>query len=125
MEIESTTRVLVIDDDTSNSQQLVRFLLSSREYTVETCNGLDDARDVLARWRPHVLVLVPRLEAERHDEMEELRRRYPRVPIVMLTLAQGPDLMLDMEAFAPTVPACPSRGLAHIASAVAAASAMA
>jgi hypothetical protein len=92
---------------------------------VETCCGLDHARDVLARWRPQVLVLVPRLEAGRHEELEELRRMYPRVPVVVLTLDDGPELIMDVEAFAPTVPACPSRGLAHIASAVATASVMA
>ncbi|AGP41324.1 hypothetical protein BE21_18655 [Sorangium cellulosum] len=123
MEIESTTRVLVIDDDASNTQPLVHFL-SSRDYTVETCCGLGHARDVLARWRPHVMVLVPREEADLHSEMEELRRMSPRVPVVMLTLAAGPELILDMEAFAPTVPVCPSRDLAYIESAVADASAM-
>jgi DNA-binding NtrC family response regulator len=123
MEIESTTRILVIDDDASNSQPLVHFL-SSRDYTVETCCGLGHARDVLARWRPHVMVLVPREQMELHSEMEQLRRMSPRVPVVVLTPAAGPELILDMEAFAPTVPACPSRGLAYIESAVADASAM-
>ncbi|AUX26784.1 hypothetical protein SOCEGT47_073540 [Sorangium cellulosum] len=124
MEIESTTRVLVIDDDASNTQPLVRFL-TSRDYTVETCCGLDHARDVLARWRPHVMVLVPRLAADPHGEMEELRRMYPRVPVVVLTAAGGPELILDVEAFAPTVPVCPTRSLAYIESVVADASAMA
>jgi DNA-binding NtrC family response regulator len=124
MDNQSTIRVLVIDDDAGNSRLLARFL-SSRDYQVETCCGLDHARDVLARWRPHVLVLVPRLETERHEELEELRRMYPRIPVVVLTLEAGPELILDVEAFAPTVPACPKRGLAHIEAAVAAASAMA
>ncbi|MCC6553954.1 MAG: response regulator [Polyangiaceae bacterium] len=123
MNTQSMTRVLVIDDDPSKAQLLAGFL-TSRDYLVETCSGLDHARDVLARWRPHVLVLVPTLEAERHEELEELRRIYPRIPVVVLTLADGPDLIMDVEAFAPALPARPSRGLAHIASAVAAASAM-
>lgn len=124
METHSTTRVLVIDDDAQNAEALAGFL-ATRDYQVETCSGLGHARDVLARWRPHVLVLVPTLEAERHEELEELRRIYPRIPVVVLTLADGPDLILDVEAFAPAVPARPSRGLAHIASAVATASVMA
>jgi DNA-binding NtrC family response regulator len=124
METQSTIRVLVIDEDAGNSQLLARFL-SSRDYMVETCRGLDHARDVLARWRPHVLVLVPRLETERHVDLEELRRMVPRMPVVVLTLEDGPDLIMDVEAFAPTVPACPARGLSHIASAVKTASAMA
>jgi DNA-binding response OmpR family regulator len=124
METQSTIRVLVIDEDAGNSQLLARFL-SSRDYEVETCRGLDHARDVLARWRPRVLVLVPRLEAERHVDLEELRRMVSRIPVVVLTLEDGPELIMDVEAFAPTVPACPSRGLAHIASAVKTASVMA
>jgi DNA-binding response OmpR family regulator len=123
METHATIRVLVIDDDSSTAKILARFL-TSRDYEVETCSGLGHARDVLVRWRPHVLVLVPTLEAERHEELEELRRIYPRIPVVVLTIADGPDLILDVEAFAPALPARPSRGLAHIASTVEAASVM-
>jgi DNA-binding NtrC family response regulator len=123
MDTHPTTRVLVIDDDASKAQLLAGFL-ASRDHQVETCSGLDHARDVLARWRPNVLVLVPTVESERHEELEELRRIYPRIPVVVLTLADGPDLILDVEAFAPAFPARPSRGLAHIASAVEAASVM-
>ena len=124
MENHPTIRVLVIDDDASKAQLLAGFLIT-RDYQVETCSGLDHARDVLVHWRPHVLVLVPTVEAERHEELEELRRIYPRIPVVVLTLADGPELILDVEAFAPAVPARPSRGFAHIASAVEAASIMA
>jgi DNA-binding NtrC family response regulator len=122
METHSRIRVLVIDN--AKSSQLLAPFLSSHDYEVETCSGIEHARDVLVRWRPHVLVLVPRLEGDRHEELYELRRMYPRVPVVVLTLADGPDLIMDIEAFAPTVPACPSRGLAHIESAVATASVM-
>ena len=124
MDTHPTTRVLVIDDDATKAELLAGFL-ASRAYQVETCSGLGHARDVLARWRPNVIVLVPTIEAERHEDLEELRRIYPRIPVVVLTIADGPDLILDVEAFAPTVPARPSRGLAHIASAVETASVIA
>jgi DNA-binding response OmpR family regulator len=117
MQLDSKIRVLVIDDDKNTAELLAKFL-SSHEYEVETCSGLGHARDVLVRWRPHVLVLVPTVEEERHEELEELRRIYPRLPVVVLTAAEGPDLLLDVEAFAPAVPATPSRGLRHIESAV-------
>ena len=123
MENHPTTRVLVIDEDACRAQLLADFL-TSRDYQVEICSGLNHARDVLVRWRPNVLVLVPTVEAERHEELEELRRIYPRIPLVVLTLADGPELILDVEAFAPALPARPSRGLAHIASAVESASIM-
>lgn len=114
------TRVLVIDDNTSTSHHLATFL-SSHHYEVQSCR--DDGgciSDVLAHWRPHVLVLAPR-EGERHDKLEELRRLHPRMPVVVLTAADGPDLLLDLEAFAPALAARPTRGLRHIESAVEAA----
>ena len=118
-------RVLVIDDDPTTAGQLAAFL--SDIYEVHTCSSLERARaahDGVDAWRPHVLVLVPPLEAKRHGQLEELRRIYPRLPVVVLTLEDGPELLLDLEAFPPTVPVRPSRGLKHIASAVAEASAM-
>ena len=124
METHSMTRVLVIDDDARKAQLLAGFL-ASRDYQVETCGGIARAPEVVAHWRPHVLVLVPTQEDERHDRLEELRRMFPRIPVVVVTLAEGPELILDMEAFAPTLPARPSRGFASIASAIAAASVMA
>lgn len=124
MDTHATTRVLVIDDDAGKAQLLAGFL-TSRDYQVESCGGIAPALEVVAHWRPHVLVLVPTQEAERHERLEELRRTFPRIPVVVVTLADGPDLILDMEAFAPTVPARPSRNFASIAKAVEAASVMA
>jgi DNA-binding NtrC family response regulator len=124
MDTHATTRVLAIDDNAGKAQLLAGFL-ASRDYQVESCGGVADALEVVAHWRPHVLVLVPTHEAERHERLEELRRMFPRMPLVVVTLADGPELILDMEAFAPTVPARPSRNFASIASAVEAASVMA
>ncbi|AKT36014.1 response regulator [Chondromyces crocatus] len=117
------TRVLVIDDDARRAQVLAGFL-TSREYQVDSCAGIMGASEAVAQRRPHVLVLVPPQEAERHERLEELRRMFPRIPVVLVTLADGPDLILDVEAFAPTLPARPSRNFASIASAVEAASAL-
>jgi len=70
----------------------------------------------MAGRRPHVLVLATKEHP--HAEIEELRRHYPRLPLVLLTSEAGQELLLDLEAFAPAVPACPSRGMRHIESAV-------
>src|SRR5262245_44670838 len=113
-------RVLIIDDEPTTAAQLAQFL-SERSYEVATASGVSHARDVLSEWRPHVLVLVPTLDEARHGELEELRRAYPRVPVVVVTHEIGTDVLLDVEAFAPALPARPERGLGHIASAVAAA----
>jgi DNA-binding response OmpR family regulator len=120
---ESITRVLVLDDDATRSHALATFLMS-RHYDVQACRDTGSVADVLAHWRPHVLVLAPR-DGHRHEMLEELRRLYPRLPLVVLTPTDGPDLLLDLEAFAPAMSAKPSRGLSNIESAVAAASAFA
>ena len=121
MSCDPEKRVLVIDHDPNEADQIARFL-TTRHYDVHTCAALGYARSMHDGWRPHVLVLVPSEERERHEELEALRRLYPRLPVVVLTQAQDTDLLLDLEAFAPTLAVCPARGLNHIESAVAAAS---
>lgn len=117
MNIDSTTRVLVIDENRATCGGLASFL-ASRHYDVQTCAGLESVPFVAANWRPHVFVLATPIDAERHGRLEELRRLSPRLPVVVLTAAAGPDLLRDVEAFAPTFPACPARGLSHIETAV-------
>jgi DNA-binding response OmpR family regulator len=123
MSLDPNKRVLVIDHDPTEADQIAEFL-TTKLYDVHTCATLGHARSMHDGWRPHVLLLVPSEECERHLELEELRRLYPRLPVVVLTQAQDTDLLLDMEAFAPTLAVCPARGLGHIESAVAAASAL-
>jgi DNA-binding response OmpR family regulator len=120
MRIYPTYHVLVIAEDAAAADRIASFLVA-RRFEVFTCPGLAHARDVLAHWTPHVLVLVPSGEAERHAELESLRHKYPNLPVVVLTAEDGPDLLLDLEAFAPALPVKPSLDLAPIASAVSAA----
>ena len=133
MRIYPTYHVLVIGEDPVIADRIATFLSARnvgdtflplggpRRFEVFTCAGLAHARDVLAHWTPHVLVLVPTVEAERHAELESLRQKYPTLPVVVLTAGEGPDLLLDLEAFAPALPVRPSLDLAPIASAVSAA----
>lgn len=121
---ERTVRVLVIDDDPTTADVLADFL-AARRYEVVTCRGIAHARDLPEWWRPRVLVLVPTLEEERHEQLGELRRIYPRIPVVVVTASEDQELLLDLEAFPPTLPAKPSKGLGHIESAVLAASSLA
>jgi DNA-binding response OmpR family regulator len=117
MFIHPTYHVLVIGEDPVVADRIASFL-SARRFDVFTCSGLAHARDVLAHWTPHVLVLVPSGEPQRHAELEALRHKYPSLPVVVLTAGDGPDLLLDLEAFAPALPVKPSLDLAPIASAV-------
>ena len=120
MRIYPTYHVLVIGEDPVVADRIATFL-TARHFDVFTCAGLAHDRDVLVHWTPHVLVLVPTVEAERHAELECLRQKYPSLPVVVLTAGEGPDLLLDLEAFAPALPVRPSLDLAPIASAVSAA----
>lgn len=112
-----TYHVLVISEDPVAADRIASFLVA-RRFETFTCSGLSHARDVLVHWTPHVLVLVPSKECERHAELEALRHQYPSLPVVVLTASTGPDLLLDLEAFAPALPVKPSLDLAPIASAV-------
>lgn len=109
-------RVLVIGDPQA-STALLNYLVGER-YDVSFCSALDGLDDAVERWRPHVVVLTPEKDAGRHADLERIRRRYPSLPVVLLTPAGGQDLLLDLEAFAPAIPVKPSRGLQHVASAV-------
>lgn len=136
MHIYPTHRVLVIAEDFVIADRIASFLSARtpgdsvsavnavgapRRMEVLTCNGLAHARDVLDHWTPHVLVLVPTGETARHAELESLRQKYPSLPVVVLTACDGPDLLLDLEAFAPALPVRPSLDLLPIAHAVQAA----
>ena len=116
--MEPPTRVLVINDEPSSAKQLTDFLASSG-YEARACSGIAETRDDASGGRPHVLVLVPSRDTERHDQLECLRRLWPRIPVVVVTKDQSPDVLLDIEAFAPALTARPEGG--HIASTVAAA----
>lgn len=133
MHIYPTHRVLVIAEDSVAADRIASFLSSrnagdsvstvgsGRRFEVLTCNGLAHARDVLDHWTPHVLLLIPSGETARHSELEVLRSKYPSLPVVVLTSGDGPDLLLDLEAFAPALPVRPSLDLLPIAHAVQAA----
>ena len=118
MNIETMKRVLVIDDDASHSKMLAGYL-ASRRYDVQTCDCIEH-EDVLVDWRPQVLVLVP-AASHRHQDLQAVRRKHPRLPVVVFTPELGPDLLLDVEAFAPALPVAASSDFAGLARTVAAA----
>lgn len=117
MNLEQTTRVLVLGDDPSTALPLAGFL-NAQHYEVVSCVSLDYADEALAHWTPHVMVLVPGVEAARHESLEALRKHHPRLPIVVVTRESGRDLLLDLEAFTPALPAVPSLDFQSVQTAV-------
>ena len=83
--------------------------LRARGYDVLGCPDASSARFALATWTPDVVIVIPADEAHRHGDMLALRRVLRDVPLVVMTNDAGPDLLLDLEAFAPTLPAKPLR----------------
>lgn len=116
MNLDQTTRVLILGEAPTASR-LADFLAAQR-YEVISCISLDMADEALTHWRPHVMVLVPGAEAARHDSLEALRRHHPRLPIVVVTGESGRDLLLDLEAFTPALPAVPSLDFRSVQTAV-------
>ena len=121
MHTTTNTRVLLIDRDPETSRRVAAHL--AEHYDVHACASLDADSFAVQSWRPHVVVLATEPSA-RHRELEELRRLHPRLPVVVVTGDAGQDLLLDLEAFAPTLPVRPSRSFSQLESAVAAACAM-
>lgn len=106
----SSTRVLLLGPGFGPASSFAASL-RARGHEVVACRNLASAPFVLERWLPRVVVLAPPAEASRHDLLKGVRRLLPQIPVVVLTNAAGPDLLLDLEAFAPTLPARRSRDL--------------
>ena len=84
MEIESTTRVLVIDDDAGVQQALASSLTS--EYEVHLASTGEEGLEAYERVRPALVlldVMLPRLNG--FDALQELRKRGIETPVIMLT----------------------------------------
>lgn len=119
---QSAIRVLVLDENIESAGHLATFL-SAHHYDVATCQELEGARASMSSRRPHVLVVTTKDHP--HEELWALRKMCPRLPLVVVTEEAGQELLLDVEAFAPAIPASPLRGLMHIESAVEAAAVLA
>ena len=117
MNLDHHTRVLVLGDDPSTASPLAGFLTAAH-YEVVSCGNLEGADEALTHWTPHVMVLVPGAESTRHESLEALRKHHPRLPIVVVTRESGRDLLLDLEAFTPALPAAPSLDFRSVQQAV-------
>lgn len=106
----SPTRVLVLGPGFGPASPFAASL-GARGHEVVACRDLGSLPFLLERWIPRVVVLAPPVEARRHDLLKGVRRLLPQIPVVVLTNEAGPDLLLDLEAFPPTVPARRSRDL--------------
>lgn len=81
-------RVLVVDDD-PDTLQMLRVMLSERKAEVQAATSADEAMEILAWYRPHVLVLDLAMPGEDGYSLIERMRRDEvvgrRVPAVALT----------------------------------------
>lgn len=81
----SAQRVLVVDDDES-VRALLRMTLPAEEYEVVEATDGDSALAQLDQGLPALVVLDWKMPG-RHGALvlEELKRRHPRLPVIVLT----------------------------------------
>lgn len=91
--------ILVIEDE-NTLRQLYQKLLEREGYKVITSSRLEPTRELLAKEAIHLIMSDVRLPDGRSiDHVSEWKRRYPKVPIVLLT-AYGnvPDSVKALKA---------------------------
>lgn len=84
-------RLLIVDDDRDLAQMVSEFL-GHEGFAVETTADADGARRALADSVSDALILDVMLPGKNGLELlQELRERYPQLPILMLTARGGAD----------------------------------
>ena len=78
-------RIMIVDDDES-VRSLLRMTLAEDEYEIDEATDGEDALRLLERAVPD-LVLLDWKMPERHGSLvlDELKRRYPQLPVIVLT----------------------------------------
>jgi CheY-like chemotaxis protein len=81
----SPRRILIVDDDES-VRTLLRMTMPTDDYTVEEASSGDEALARLDEGVPD-LVLLDWKMPERHGSLvlDELKSRYPQLPVIVLT----------------------------------------
>jgi len=78
-------RIMIVDDDES-VRSLLRMTLAEDEYEIDEATDGEQALRLLERAVPD-LVLLDWKMPERHGSLvlDELKRRYPQLPVIVLT----------------------------------------
>ena len=78
-------RIMIVDDDES-VRSLLRMTLAEDEYEIDEATDGEDALRLLERAVPD-LVLLDWEMPERHGSLvlDELKRRHPQLPVIVLT----------------------------------------
>jgi len=81
----SARRVLVVDDE-QNFLALLRWFLSNRGYAVETAPSAEEALEVAAEKQFELALVDIRMGAmDGLTLLDELKRRTPELPVVVMT----------------------------------------
>ncbi len=93
------SRILVIDDDPA-ALALARDVLKSAGHTVDTAEGGEEGRKIIAKNRPELLVLDLSLPDDFGlDICRDTKRDHPNILIFMLTaLGNSMDVVAGLEA---------------------------
>ncbi len=79
-------RVLVVDDE-KHIRLLYQEELANEGYVLATSDGLESILDVIAREKPHVVVLDIKLGGNRSglDLLQEIRSKDQQLPVILST----------------------------------------
>src|SRR5271154_3963469 len=95
MPVPQPSRLLIVDDDPS-IHQLVRAMLAGARWEAHSASSGEEA---LARFDSHsydlllVDILMPGMDGL--DLLGQLRTRHPAVPVIMMTVKNTPDHILE------------------------------
>jgi CheY-like chemotaxis protein len=84
--VSTMATVLVVDDSAVDRRRAEKLLTKGRSVTVQTAANGQEALDMLARQLPDVVLTdmqMPEMDGLRL--VEEIRARYPAVPVILMT----------------------------------------
>jgi two-component system KDP operon response regulator KdpE len=82
---------LLLADDEPQIGRLLKGVLESEGYTIQIATDGQTALDMVARWRPDLVLLELRLPGVDGAEVCRRIRDWSQVPIIMLTACAGED----------------------------------
>jgi CheY-like chemotaxis protein len=95
-------RVLVIDDDPAQRYLFVELLKRTGYEAISVADG-QEALDLLASGASFDIILsdmnMPGIHGA--ELLDELRRRYPKIPVVMMSVRRAEEWDLDVPKVAP------------------------
>lgn len=97
-QIEGVRLNLLVVDDEPKIRVLLKQAFETKGCRVRTASSGEEGLELVAKEMPQVLILDLQLEAmDGFAVLEQVRRRYPNLPVVIITGAYGPEVDKEVE----------------------------